>query len=362
MWIFDAHLDLAMNAIEWNRDLTLPLDEIRRSESKMRDKVDRARGTVSLPEMRGGRVLACVATLIARVEHNAFSPVQGWRSPAQAWAMTRAQRAWYECMERAGEMSLISDANSLRDHLNQISEVGDQQAATAEVPVGFVLSLEGADAIIDLDYLHRMHADGLRVVGPAHYGPGRYANGTDASGPLPAIGRDLLREMDRLGMILDVTHLCDECFWEAMDIFTGPVWASHQNCRALVEHNRQFDDAQIRTLIQRGAVIGTALDAWMLAPGWVRGESTPQSLGVTLQNAADHIDHICQIAGSAAHCGMGTDLDGAYGFEQTPSDVNRISDIAGLFKILADRGYSAEALERIAAKNFVGFLQGALPS
>src|SRR5438477_9639148 len=94
-FIFDAHLDLALNAIEWNRDLTRPLSEIRGRESHLRDKPDRGRGTVCLPEMRRAGIAVCVATQLARLEHDAYSPVFGWRSQAQAWAMTQAQRAWY---------------------------------------------------------------------------------------------------------------------------------------------------------------------------------------------------------------------------------------------------------------------------
>ncbi|QEG41963.1 dipeptidase [Roseimaritima ulvae] len=360
MWIFDAHLDLAMNAIEWNRDLTQPLDVVRASEAHLKDKVDRGRGTVTLPEMRRGSILGCVATLIARVEHDAFSPVQGWRSAAQAWAMTQAQRAWYRCMEEAGQMRLIADATSLNAHLDAVA--GQQESSPNEepFPIGFVLSLEGADAIVDYDYLHRLHAEGLRAVGPAHYGPGRYAFGTDADGPLGDHGRQLLQEMDSLGMILDVTHLCDTCFWEALEIYEGPLWASHQNCRTLVPHNRQFSDEQFKALFARGAVIGSAMDAWMLSPDWVRGQSTPEQLGVTLANVADHIDHICQLAGNDQHCGFGTDLDGAYGHEQTPADAKRISEIRGLLDILQDRGYDQAALARIAHGNFVRFLRSAL--
>ncbi len=360
MWIFDAHLDLAMNAIEWNRNLTLELDTIRDSERHLRDKLDRGRGTVSLPEMRRGKVLACVATLIARVEHDAYSPVQGWRSAEQAWAMTQAQLAWYRCMEEAGQMRLIADANILKQHVDLINATNEDQPQDV-LPIGFVLSLEGADSLVNLDYLQRMHKAGLRVVGPAHYGPGRYAFGTNSDGSLGDHGRELLREMDKLGMILDVTHLCDTCFWEALNTFSGPIWASHQNCRALVDHNRQFSDEQLIALIERGAVIGSALDAWMLAPGWVRGTSTPEQLGVSLENVADHVDHICQLAGNDKHCGLGTDLDGAYGNEQTPSDVKSIADVGGLFKILSRRGYNSSAIERIASGNFVDFLQRSLP-
>ncbi len=125
-----------------------------------------------------------------------------------------------------------------------------------------------------------MYDEGLRAVGPAHYGPGRYANGTDATGKLNTDGKDLLKEMERLNIILDATHLCDDAFWEAMDLFRGNVWASHNNCRALVNHNRQFSDEMIKVLMERNAVIGVALDAWMMVPGWVRGQSTPESNAV----------------------------------------------------------------------------------
>ena len=165
--------------------------------------------------------------------------------------------------------------------------------------------------------------------------------------------------MERLGIILDVTHLCDESLRDALDHFRGPLWASHSNCRALVPHNRQFSDDQIRELVQRGAVIGAAFDAWMLVPGWDRGSSTPAGAGVTLATVVDHIDHICQIAGSARHCCIGSDLDGAFGFEQTPADVKSIADLSALPGVLASRGYSAADVELISHGNVLRFLREA---
>src|SRR5207302_4150127 len=160
----------------------------------------------------------CVATLIARVEHNAYSPVPGWRSPAQAWAQTQGQLAWYEAMEELGEITLIRDAAGLDKHL----ALSNSAKTGEKTPIGCVLSLEGADSILSLDHLARAREKGLRAIGPAHYGPGIYANGTGASGGFNAKGRELLKEMDRLGFILDVTHLCDACFWEALELFHGP--------------------------------------------------------------------------------------------------------------------------------------------
>src|SRR5215469_7946353 len=108
MLLFDAHLDLAMNALEWNRDLTQPLEQIRQAECALTDKPDRGRGTVCFPEMRRGGVGLCVATQIARFVKPS-NPLPGWRSPAQAWAQTQGQLAWYHAMEEAGELMAITN-------------------------------------------------------------------------------------------------------------------------------------------------------------------------------------------------------------------------------------------------------------
>ena len=353
MLIFDAHLDLAMNALEWNRDLRRPLEEIRERDKHYDDKPDRGKGTVCFPEMRRGQVGICVATQIARYVKPA-NPLPGWYSPEQAWAQTQGQLAWYRAMEREGQMVQIKDRAGL-DRLVEIWRGRPDEHS----PIGYILSLEGADSIYRLDSLEKSYEQGLRAVGPAHYGPGTYAQGTDDSGGLGTRGRELLAAMDRLGIILDATHLCDESIWEALDHFDGPVWASHSNCRALVPHNRQFADEQLKALIERKAVIGAPLDAWMMVPGWVRGKTTPESANLKLERMMDHIDHICQLAGNANHCGIGSDLDGAFGREQTPADLNTIADLARVPEMLATRGYSKTDIAGIAHGNFIGFLQRA---
>jgi len=256
MFTIDAHLDLSMNATEWNRDLRKPIQEIREREKNMTDKPDRGNGVVCFPELRKANVGLVVATQIARYIAP-DNPLPGWHSPEQAWAHTQAQLAWYKCMEEAGELSQIVNLQTLESHLAHWNS-GDLFTSKA---IGYILSLEGADSFVTLKHLERAYGYGLRAVGPAHYGPGRYAQGTNATGGIGKIGKELLQEMERLNMILDATHLCDDSFWEAMENFHGHVWASHHNCRALVDHNRQFSDEQIKVLIDRGAVIGGVLDA-----------------------------------------------------------------------------------------------------
>jgi membrane dipeptidase len=289
-FIIDAHLDLAMNAIEWNRDLRQPVLALRQREKGMTDKLDRAKGTVALPELRKGNIGLVVATQIARyVEKDSLLP--GWNSPEIAWGITQAQLAWYKAMEDLGEMVQIANAAQLNKHIDLWL---NEEIPGEQKPVGYILSLEGADSLINISYLHKSYANGLRACGPAHYGPGRYAPGTGASGGLTKMGRELLREMDNLKMILDITHLTDEGFVEATDLFKGPIWASHHNCRTLVNHQRQLTDGQIKILLERDAVIGSALDTWMLANDWIRGKHDPKERGVNLEKVIDHYDHICR--------------------------------------------------------------------
>ena len=354
MFTIDAHLDLSMNAMEWNRDLTRSLADINAREQGMTDKPDRGNGTVSLPELRKGNVGLVVATQIARFVAP-DNPLPGWHSPQQAWAHTQAQLAWYRAMEKQGELKQIRDWQDLESHLTYWN-AGEDKSQKA---IGYILSLEGADSIVSLDYLETAYENGLRALGPAHYGPGRYAYGTDSSAPLAQQGKDLLRKMDELEIILDATHLCDLAFWDALDHFQGPVWASHNNCRALVDHNRQFSDEMIKALIARGAVIGGVFDAWMLSPGWIRGESTPKERNVTLATLLDHLDHICQLAGNANHIGIGSDLDGAFGKEQCPADLESIADLQKIPDLLRARGYSDEDVQKVMHGNWLRFLKKA---
>lgn len=352
MLIIDAHLDLAMNAMEWNRDLRQPVFDIRKREKGLNDKPDRSKGTVALPELRKGNIGLVVATQIARYVEPG-NPLPGWHSPQQAWAQTQAQLAWYKTMEEENEMIMIKDREGLEKHIT----LWMNNDSNDKKPIGYILSLEGADSLITIDHLERAYQYGLRAVGPAHYGPGRYANGTDATGKMNANGLALLKRMESLNMILDATHLCDDAFWQAMDHFNGAVWASHNNCRALVNHNRQFSDEMIKTLIEKDAVIGAALDAWMMVPNWQRGVSTPEVLN--LEKIIDHIDHICQLAGNSLHIGIGTDLDGAFGKEQCPYDLETIADLQKLTFLFTKRGYSSQDIENIMHGNWLRFLRKA---
>ncbi len=355
MFIIDAHLDLAMNAVEWDRDLRKSVPALRQLEKGMTDKPDRANGTVSLPQLRQGNIGLVVATQIARVE-TPGTGIKGWQTAEQAWAHTQVQLAWYHAMEAEGEMVQIKNKQALDAHIL----LWNNGLPNDKKPIGYILSLEGADSLVNIDYLHTAYNYGLRAVGPAHYGPGRYAHGTNANSKLNEKGKALIKEMDSLNMILDVTHLCDEAFWEALEIFNGTIWASHHNCRALVNHNRQLSDDMIKALIEKKAVIGAAFDAWMIVPNWERGVSNPTNTNCNLEKIINHIDHICQLAGNTNHIGIGSDLDGAFGKEQCPYDIETISDLQKIPNLLLKRGYSEQDCQKIMHGNWLAVFQNAL--
>jgi membrane dipeptidase len=359
MLIFDAHLDLAWNAIDWNRDLLQPVLEIRRRE-KEAGMTQKARGenTVAFPELRRGKVCVFIATLLARLMRSEAMPaIQRFGNMTAAYAAAYGQLYYYKSLEKQGVLRFIKDLPTLDAHVKawQESEVNSK----SEIPLGFILSMEGADPVLSPEQIGEWWDAGLRIIGPAHYGVSPYAHGTGTEGGLFPQGKPLLRAMEQAGMILDVTHLSDQCFDEAMDYFNGPVLASHHNCRALVPDQRQLTDAQIKRLISRGAVIGAALDDWMLYSGWVRGKTQPREAGVNLEKMVDHIDHVCQLAGNAKHSGIGTDLDGGFGREQSPYDLDTIADLQRLPDLLRKRGYKEPDIEGIMSANWLRFFRTA---
>ncbi|MCA9987534.1 MAG: membrane dipeptidase [Anaerolineales bacterium] len=355
MLIADAHLDLSWNALQWNRDLRQSVYTIRTQEVGTPGK-GRTLGTVALPEMRRGRVALSIATLLARSTGRS-APHIDFGSPAQAYGIARGQLAYYRALEVDGEIRILTDGAALVAHMAEwlAWEAAGADEATVP-PLGFVLSMEGADPIRDPEQLADWHAAGLRLLGPTHYGPGRYAGGTGTELGLTAIGQALLPEMARLGVILDLTHFSDQSFWQAVELYDGPVIASHNNCRELVRHQRQFSDEQLKYIIEKDGVIGAAFDIWMLQPGFTLGDS---NAGIGMAKVADHIDYVCQLAGNSRHAAIGSDLDGGFGREQSPFDLDTIADMQQIAVILAGRGYTTADIEAIMYGNWVRLLSDA---
>jgi membrane dipeptidase len=360
--LIDTHLDLAWNALQWDRDLTLPLVDLRAAECEMTDHPARGRATVSLPELRDAGVRVCLATILTRAKPW-VRPRDGFSrrdldlvNQTAASAVGVGQLEYYRLLEALGKIRILRTAGDLQDHWAMADASAD---APKDAALGIVVAMEGADPIVSPAQAETWWGRGLRCVGLAHYGIHPYACGTGVQGDITALGRDLLGEFDRLGMILDLTHCAEPGFFQALSMFSGRVIASHNMCRALVPGDRQFSDDQIRALIERDAVIGMACDAWMLCPDYRRG-TTPRS-AASLGTIADHVEHVCSIAGNTRHVAIGSDLDGGYGTEQTPHDLDSIADLQKLSGILAARGFSEADCDAIFFGNAFRFLCESLP-
>jgi membrane dipeptidase len=358
MLVIDSHLDMSMNAIIYDRDLTMSVEKIRQKEKndpyskpKMLGSNSSGNNTVSLPELRKGEIFLSLFTILATVKNQK----RGLFSSSDiAYSVAHAELTYYNLLESKNLLRMIKTKEDLHSHFN------DWRKHSDSTPLGFVLAMEGADPILEPNQLKYWWDKGLRVLSLCHYDENQYGYGTGVKGKLKPSGYKLLEEMEKLGMVMDVTHFSEQCFWDALDAFNGDILASHNNCRSLVPGVRQFSDDQINAIIERGGVIGVALDNWMLHEGWVTGK-TPLEL-VTLQNVVDHIDHICEISGDTEHAAIGTDLDGGYGKEQSPSDLDTIVDLQKIVSILEERGYSQPNIEKIMYKNWLRKLEQTMPS
>ena len=351
MLIIDGHLDLAWNALQGNRDLSLSAYTTRVLEAGSTVK-GQGQGTVGFPEMREGRIALCFATLLARCT-NVPVPHLDYPTPLQAHSVALGQLAFYEALEQAKVIRIIADKGALGSHVSEW-EKWEETQEKPHPPLGFVISMESADPILKPDQVSGLQDRGVRIIGPAHYGSGRYSGGTGTENGLTDMGYALLREMEHCGLILDLSHFTDRAFWQALEKYPKSVLASHNNCRSLVPHQRQFSDEQLNAIIERDGVIGVALDAWMLIKGFIRGQSTNDNVGMEL--VADQIDHICQLAGNSRHAAIGSDLDGLFGREQSPHDFDTIADLQRVPEMLSARGYGQKDVSAVMHGNWLRLL------
>jgi membrane dipeptidase len=212
---------------------------------------------------------------------------------------------------------------------------------------GLVLLMEGADPIRSPQDLGWFVEQGVRIIGLA-WGATRYSGGSHAPGPLTPLGCELLKEMAKSGAVLDTSHMSEEAFWQAMDVFDGQVIASHSNCRAIVPGERQISDDMIRAIAERGGMIGLVLYNAFIRPDWRDGDPRSE---VTLADLLPHFEHIADLAG-VDHIGLGTDLDGAGGLEVTPKEIDTAADLPRLAQVLRAAGYDEGTVTGIMGGNW----------
>ncbi|MHB8600681.1 MAG: dipeptidase [Ktedonobacteraceae bacterium] len=359
--IIDAHEDIAYNALAMGRDIRHSVYETRLREEREGVNIgEDGTGGVAmsgLPELRRGGFGVVFGVIFAFPMHAApgcdTCYAQSYSSAEEAYAVAQQQMGYYKALAQEPGISLVLTRHDLARVLTAWEQSSPDEL---ERPLGIVPLMEGADPIRTPEEAAQWYADGVRIVGLA-WQQTRYSGGTAAPGPLTPDGKTLLREMERVGLILDTTHLAEESFWQALHHFHGPVIASHSNCRVFTPGDRQLSDDMIRALAERGGVIGLVPYNKFLNGNWTRQRQFP----VTLDQIVLHIDHVCQLTGNALHIGIGSDIDGGFGRDETPLELDTVADIAKLADTLRTFGYPEEAVTNIMGGNWRRFLEHALP-
>jgi membrane dipeptidase len=359
MLIVDAHEDIAYNMVAHRRDYTRSAIETREKE---RNEPHTTSGEcmLGLPEWLRGQVCIVFATIFAMPARRKIMGAE------KAIAYTTPQEAFAQGMQQLDLYYRLADENPrfalvrTQRELDRVLATWKDGASNAERKrqVGLALLMEGADPIVKPQDVERWYERGLRIVGPAWLAGTRYAGGNESPGPLTDEGARLLRAMNDLNMILDVSHLCDQACLQALDRYDGLVIASHSNPRALAPGYRQLSDDMLKALLARDGVVGVCLEDSMLRRGWQRGDRKELT---TVTHIAAAIDYICQMAGDAQHVGLGTDLDGGFGVEMSPAELDTVADLPVVAGALKARGYADADVGAIMSGNWLRQLRRALP-
>lgn len=336
MLIVDAHLDLAYNALRGRNVLRTA-----REQTPNADGIP----SVGLPDLRAGGVGLICATIFCAPA----SPKEpGYRTADEAHAMALDQIRWYRQQADAKQIAIVRKREEL--------PTGTQPGAAVPQAINAIVLLEGADPMRSPNDVKAFFEAGVRIVGLA-WKRTRYAGGTGAPGPLTAEGVELVKELDRFGIIHDTSHLAEDAFWQLLDQSSGRVIASHSNCRSIIPTDRQLSDAMIRAVAKRDGVIGINFyDRFLVPPGEYGHRRA------TLRDVVDHLKHMVDLIGDAAHVGIGTDMDGGLGREQIPQEIETSADLPRLADALADAGFNDADVRGIMGGNWVRFFDSALPA
>jgi membrane dipeptidase len=254
------------------------------------------------------------------------------------------------------------------DHFRLVHTLRDLEAVLADWddparenhPVGLVHLMECAEAVRSPEELEEWWGLGLRIIGLAWAGT-RFCGGTREPGPLTPAGEALLEAMADLGFMLDLSHMDPPAALQALERYPGQIIASHSNAATLLKHyegNRLLPDAVIHGLMERDGMIGIVPFNKFLLAGWRNADRRDL---VSLQHVVDQIDYICQIAGDAAHVGLGTDFDGGFGVESTPAEIDTVADLRKLAPLLGEKGYTEADIAAIFGGNWLRKLRSLLP-
>lgn len=360
--IVDSHQDLAWNILSFGRDYTRSAHETRQIEKGSLTVRHNENTLLGWPDYQKGKVAVIFATLFSTPARWAYDwETNFYKDTKEANKHYRQQMDLYYRLtdDHPDKFRFISSASSLDDVLASQRKA---ESADQGYPVGLLPLMEGADCILDFDELDEWWEMGLRIIGPAWAGT-RYCGGTKEPGPLTSDGRNLLAAMADHGYMLDLSHMDEPAVLETLDTYPGHIFATHANCKALLpkyEVNRLLSDRVIRGILERDGMIGVVPYNTFLKDGWIMGKSNREE--VSIERLADHIDHICQLAGDAGHVGIGSDFDGGFGLQSTPKEIDTIADLQKLVPLLLSRGYSEEDAAAILGGNWLNILHRSLPA
>ncbi len=358
--IVDAHEDIAYNMIAHGRDYTLSAQETREREAgDARAMAEMGTCMLGLPEWLAGRVGIVFGTLFTMPAH-----YKSFGGGAQEFAYTTPQEAYAQAMQQLDLYARLADENPrfalvrTQRELDAVLATWKDDAPEEKRQIGLVMLMEGADPIVRPQDVERWYGRGLRAVGPAWLAGTRYAGGNAAPGPLTDEGVRLLRAMLDFNLVLDVSHLSDQACLQALDRYDGPVIASHSNPRSMVPGARQLSNDMLKALLARDGIVGIVPMNPMLRVDWRRGDRKD---AVTVADVASAIDFVCQMAGDAAHVGLGTDFDGGFGAESTPAEIDTVADLVKVADALKAQGYADADVEAIMSGNWLRLLRRSLP-
>ncbi len=361
--IIDAHEDIAWNTLCFGRDYLKGAHEVRRAEAN--EPVEAVTGVamLGLRDWLKGGVAVIGATLFTPPERRRTSLLeQHYNDANEAHALALAQTEIYERMaERSGQIKLVrtfTDLEAVLSTWEDFDPTPPEDPRQDERQIGLVYLIEGGDSIREPSEVEWWYERGVRLIGPAWSGT-QYCGGTDEPGPLTAAGVQLLRNMRPFNLVLDLSHMDDWAFLQALDQYDGPLIASHSNPRALSNNiNRHLSDEMIKALIQHDGVIGTLIFNKFLLKNWENGDPKEAA---TIDTVVRAIDYVCQMAGDARHAAIGTDFDGGFGMRSTPAGIDTVADLQQIAPALEQRGYSAADVELIMNGNWLRVLRKTLP-
>ncbi|MBI5035350.1 MAG: membrane dipeptidase [Chloroflexi bacterium] len=345
--IVDAHQDIAWNKVTLGRDF---LESV--ADKRTREGASPAHGEghalVGFPELIAGNVRIIFATLyVAAARPDRTSWGKTYTSAQEAHDQAMEQIAYYAMLAMDPRVTLITTRSDL-----------DRVLESNEYKIGLVILMEGADPIVTPEQTPEWFDAGVRIVGPA-WSQTRYSGGTRAPGPLTELGRALMPQLERAGITLDVSHMAEQSFWDAMELYHGTVIASHSNCRAYVNSDRQLTDEMIKAIAARNGVIGAVIYNRFIKEGW---DISARKETVALADLVQHAKHICDLVGDTLSIGIGSDFDGGYGVESTPKEIETVADLQKYGTALSDAGFSDQDIENILGMNWIRLLRRVLPA